>query len=340
MEHGTHRARHACGLLQRKTSVPYQGLRGDALETTEKPLTVPIRTAFVLAGGGSLGAVQVGMLRALTQSDVVPDFVVGASVGAINAAHFAGAPTSAGIARLEGIWRGLRRHEVFPVAPVTGFLALVGRSAHVVDPGPLRRLLERHLPQRRLELTSVACHVVATDILSGLEVRLSCGDAVPILLASTAIPGLFPAVNLNGRYLVDGGVANHTPISTAVELGATRIIVLPTGFPCAIKRPPQGPVAMALHALNLVIARQLTNDIERFSGVARVIVVPSLCPLATSSYDFSQGGPLIDRAAAATAQWLAGGGLATTAIPESLRPHRHLSDPDAATKRTGLTLHC
>jgi NTE family protein len=280
-------------------------------------------TAFVLAGGGSLGAVQVGMLRALTNFGLAPDFVVGSSVGSINAAYFAGQPTSVGVAQLESIWRKLRRREVFPVTALSGALGLVGWRSHLVSPAPLAGLLARHLPFQRLELARVPCHIVATDVLSGLEVRLSQGDAVSILLASTAIPALFPAVTWNGQHLMDGGVANHTPISTAVALGATRIVVLPTGFPCAIERPPRGPIAMALHALNMLIARQLALDIERFSAVAQVIVVPPLCPLMTSSYDFSQGGGLIDRAAGATREWLAAGGLSSTGIPGALRAHHH-----------------
>lgn len=89
-------------------------------------VSAPTVTAFVLAGGGSLGAIQVGMLRALTNFGVMPDFVVGSSVGAINAAYFAGLPTSAGVAQLEAIWRALRRQEVFPAGALGGFLALVG----------------------------------------------------------------------------------------------------------------------------------------------------------------------------------------------------------------------
>jgi NTE family protein len=212
-------------------------------------------TAYVLAGGGSLGAIEVGMLRALTHFGVMPDFVVGSSVGAINAAYFAGQPTTAGVAQLEAIWRELRRREVFPASPLGGFLALAGRRSHFIDPAPLAGLLGRHLPFQRLELARIPCHIVATDVLSGLEVRLSQGDAVASLLASTAVPALFPAVHWDGRYLMDGGVANHTPISAAIKLGARRIIVLPTGFPCAIERPPGTPVAMALHALTLLVAR-------------------------------------------------------------------------------------
>lgn len=280
-------------------------------------------TALVLAGGGSLGAVQVGMLKALVNFGLAPDIVIGSSVGAINGIHFAALPTSAGVARLEGVWRGLRRRDVFPVEPFTSLLAVLTRRGYLADPGPLRRLLERHLPFERLELTRVVCHIVATDVLSGVEVRLSRGDAVPALLASTAIPGVFPAVRIDGRYLVDGGIANHTPISTAVALGATRVIVLPTGFPCALAQPPAGAITMALHALNLLVARQLSIEVERFSRLVHVTVVPPLCPLAISSYDFSQSGHLIERAEAATAAWLAADGLSATGVPATLQPHHH-----------------
>ena len=69
----------------------------------------PVKTAFVLAGGGSLGAIQVGMLRALVENNVRPDLIVGASVGAINAAHFAGDPTASGVEKLSALWCGLHR---------------------------------------------------------------------------------------------------------------------------------------------------------------------------------------------------------------------------------------
>ena len=93
-----------------------------------------------------------------------------------------------------------------------------------------------------------------------------------------AIPAVFPTVAVDGRYLMDGGVANNTPISTAVRLGATKIVVLPTGMSCAIESPPRGAMAIAMHALNLVIMQQLDRDVERFAGQAQVIVVPPLCP--------------------------------------------------------------
>src|SRR5262245_54014077 len=99
------------------------------------------KTAFVLAGGGSLGAVQVGMLKALVRHHVVPDLVVGASVGAINSAYFAAAPDVDGIAHLERIWLRLRRADVFPFSPVNGALSLIGRRDYLVTPAPLQTLI-------------------------------------------------------------------------------------------------------------------------------------------------------------------------------------------------------
>lgn len=281
------------------------------------------RTAFVLAGGGSLGAVQVGMLKALTRRGVVPDFVVGASVGAINAAYFATDPSEEGVARLERIWRRLRRANVFPLSPINSFLAVLGRRDHLVTPALLRSLVESELPCEKLEDARIPCHVVATDVLDGTEVPLTTGPVVTALLASAAIPAVFPTVSIDGRHLMDGGVANNTPISRALKLGATRIVVLPTGMSCALEMPPRGAVAFALHALNLLVMRQLVSDIEHFSDRVELIVLPPLCPITISSYDFSQTAELIRRAEATTRLWLKQNGLRSRGAPGELLPHEH-----------------
>lgn len=282
-----------------------------------------MRTAFVFAGGGSLGAVEVGMLRALVQGGIQPDFVVGSSVGAINAVHFATDPTLHGVERLDRIWRTIRRGQVFPLSPLGALLRVVTRRGHLIAQTALRRLLERHLRVRQLEDTVLPCHVITTDLLGGTEVRMSAGPAVEALLASTAIPGIFQPVCQAGLHLVDGGVTSNTPIATAIELGATRLIVLPTGVACALRAPPRGMVAVALHALTLLIARQLASDVERLRDRAHMVVVPPLCPLAVSSYDFSHGSELIDRAAESTVRWLDAGGLRNPSTADPLRPHRH-----------------
>jgi len=123
------------------------------------------------------------------------------------------------------------------------------------------------------------------------------------LLANNDIPAVFPVVSTDGRHLMDGGRANKTPISTAVDLGASRVVVLPTGMSCALEGPPRGVVALALHALNLLVMRRLLNDIERFANRAELIVLPPLCPFAVSAYDFSNTGELIHRAEAASRLW-------------------------------------
>jgi NTE family protein len=281
------------------------------------------RTAFVLAGGGSLGAVQVGMLKALTRLNVVPDFVVGASVGAINGAYFAAEPDERGVARLERVWLRLRRADVFPFSAATSILAVFGRRDHLVTPALLRALIESELPCQKLEDARIPCYVVATDVLTGSEIALASGPVVTALLASAAIPAVFPVVSIDGRYLMDGGVANNTPISTAVTLGATRVVVLPTGVSCALEVPPRGAVALALHALNLLVMRQLLNDIERFADRAELVVLPPLCPLATNAYDFSLTHDLIHRSEAATRLWLRKNGLHGRGAPPELQPHLH-----------------
>jgi NTE family protein len=282
------------------------------------------RTAFVLAGGGSLGAVQVGMLKALVRQRIIPDFLVGASVGAINAAYFASAPTREGVERLERVWRGLHSTGVFPMSPVNSLLAILGKRDHLVSSARLRALIESELQCDRFEDAQIPCYVVATDVLEGTEVCLSSGPLAPALLASAAIPAIFPSVSVDGRHLMDGGVANNTPISSAIKLGASRIIVLPTGTSCALAQPPRGAVARALHAVNLLIMRQLVSDIDHFSSRAELVVLPPLCPLTVSSYDFSQTSEIVHRAEAMTRLWLQQHGLRSQgSAPDELMPHNH-----------------
>ena len=279
------------------------------------------KTAFVFAGGGSLGAVEVGMLEALMDYEVHPDLVVGSSVGAINGAFFAGQPDAEGVRRLAEVWRGLRRRDAYPVRPIGAMLSLFSVRNHLADPGPLRRLIERHMGYQDLDESVIPCHLVATDVLTGAEVVLSSGPVVDAVLASVAIPGLFPPVKLDGRYLADGGLANNTPISAAVSLGATRVIVLPTGFSCDIEEPPSNSIGMALHGLALLIARQLVVDIELFADAVELRVAPPLCPLPATPYDFASVGEMIDQAREATRKWLDQDGLEKMVIPPQMRPY-------------------
>lgn len=279
------------------------------------------KTAFVFSGGGSLGAIQVGMLRVLLAAGVQPDFVVGASVGAINASHFASVPTRDGVAELERIWIGLHRSDIFAFT-LASAIGLFRRPGSLIDPGGLRSVIAANLPIARLEEARIPLHIMATN-LQGLSVRLSEGPAVEAILASTAIPGIFPPVEIGGESLIDGAVAANTPMRLAIELGASRIIVLPTGYACALREPPKSAVGRALHAITLMIAWQLMHELERIPSDVRVHLVPTLCPLAVSPFDFSSSRDLIERAARSSQKWMDDGGLERSAQPEELSPHRH-----------------
>jgi NTE family protein len=282
----------------------------------------PGKTAFVFAGGGSFGAIQVGMLRSLAAHGVTADMVVGCSVGALNGAFYAGDPTLDGVERLAAIWRALQRHDVFPITWRT-VLSFLWRRDFLIPHDGVRKLIDDHIPYRNLEQAKLPLHIVATDIITGDSVVLSNGSTAEAIVASTAIPGAFSPIRYKNQYLADGAISSNTPIQVAVNKGAKRLIILPTGHACANQDPPVGAVANALHALTLLIARQLVSELEALGPDIEYFVVPPLCPLVGSPYDFSRTADHIDRAILSTDAWLAQHGLQQGKIPHEMRLHSH-----------------
>lgn len=280
------------------------------------------KTAFVFAGGGSFGAIQVGMMQALAVHGLQADLVVGSSVGAINGAYYAGTPTTDGVRKLADIWRGLSRQDVFPVS-VHSFLGFLWRRDFLIPHDGIRKLIDDHLPYRNLEDARIPIHIVTTDIVTGETIVLSEGSAAEAIVASTAIPGAFAPVKHNDRFLADGAISSNTPIRVAIEKGAQRLIIIPTGFACANNTPPVGAVATALHALTLLISRQMTAELEYLESSIEYCVVPPLCPLVGSPYDFSRSEEHIARAVKNTEIWIAEGGLERGGIPGEMHPHSH-----------------
>jgi NTE family protein len=234
------------------------------------------RTAFVLSGGASLGALQVGMLEALYERGVAPDLLVATSVGAVNAAFVASRPQSPQTARELGrVWRDLRREEVFPVSISALVGCVYGRRDHLVPDRELRRLVRRYIQFEDLADAAIPLHLVAFDLVEGREVLLSEGSAIESVAASASIPGIFPPVAIDERRLIDGSVVNNTPISHAVELGAERIYILPTQDPHSQPaRVPAGALEAAIHGLRLLVGSRLETDIARHSRDAELIVLP------------------------------------------------------------------
>jgi NTE family protein len=264
------------------------------------------------------------MLRALYERGIVPDLIVGTSVGAINGAFIASRPQTVETAdELAEIWRCVRRGQVFPLRPLRGLLGFVGSRDHLVPESGLRRLVAEHAAYDRLEQTPIGFHVVAVDVLTGEELLLSTGPVLEAVLASAAIPGVLPPVAWEGRALMDGGVANNTPISHAVALGARTVYVLPTGHACALEQPPASALGMALHALTLLAQSRLIADIESHRGHARLVVMPPPCPLAIQPTDFSHAHELIERSLQDARAFLDGAGAKRSLIQTRMHPRPH-----------------
>ncbi len=264
-------------------------------------------TAFVLSGGNNLGAVQVGMLRALAERHIHPDMIIGASVGAVNGGWLAAGCNVKDIDRLATTWERMSRNDIFPLSPLGGLLGFMGKRDHLVSNGHLRRLLERELQFDSLEDAPIPLTVISADVLTGRETAISTGNAVQAILASSAIPGVFPAVDIDGRPQIDGGVVNDTPVSHAIGAGADVIWALPTGFSCSASRAPTSALAMILHAIGIMSSQRLVLNIERYHKKVDLRIVPPPCPLEISPIDFSQAPKLIEDGYNSAMAWLDSG---------------------------------
>jgi NTE family protein len=261
------------------------------------------------------------MLHALVDRGIDADLVVGTSVGAINAAYFAADPTPEGIARLEALWRSLRRTDILPLS-WRGLLGFLRRRDHLLPSDGLRRLLDLHLPYRNLEDAALPVHVVATDILSGEAVVLSRGPAVQAILASSAIPAAFAPIEISGRLLCDGAIASNTPVRVAVARGARRLVVLPTGSARRLHCPPNGAIANALHAITLLTRRQLAAELNELGASVECHIVPTEGPVGSSPFDFSRTTELLEQARRSTLQWLDDGGMERDVVSPARRMPR------------------
>ncbi len=260
-------------------------------------------TAWVLRGGAALGAVQVGMARALLEAGHFPDMVYGTSAGALNAAALAARPSVEGTMALAGLWREVRRADVFPLRPWSLLGGLVGTSDHLVSPHPLRRWLHRVTLIERLEASAVPLTVVSTDIETGEEVLLNAGPAVPALMASAAMPGIFPPVRVGDRWLMDGSIVSDTPVGPAVAAGADEVWVLPC-VPDIPTRRPRTPLEAVLRSSSLALARHHVATVHAWSVSCRLYVVPAPVVPGSSPFSFSHTVELLDAGYRKTKQWL------------------------------------
>lgn len=269
------------------------------------------RTVFVLGGGGNLGAIQVGMLRALFERGITPDAVIGCSVGAINAAGVAADPTLDGVRRMEEVWTLLRDEAVCPAGRLSSLRLLAHRAKSLQPNDGLRKLLTTWLPFETFEETAIPLHVVAASLDSGHARWFSSGPVIDPILASAALPGIFPPVVIGGETLIDGAVVDNVPISRAAALGAERIVVLHVGN-FERKRPaPKRPIEVLVQAFSIARNHRFIRDMESPPEGVELLVLPSIDPGAIRYDDFRQSRRLIAQSHTVAAAYL--DGLAATA---------------------------
>ena len=272
--------------------------------TTLHPRGNRQRTAFVLGGGGNLGAVQIGMLHALFERDIKPDLLIGCSVGALNAAAIAAHPDLDGVERLRRTWLDPITWQVFSSGRLTGPWLLLKKARSMVTNDRIRHLVESTVTERRFEEFAVPLHVVATSLRSGHPHWFERGPVVDAILASAALPAILPPVEIDGEQYIDGAVVDNVPISRALELGCERVVVLHVGN---FERPrpnPQRPLDVLLQAFSIARNERFARESANEHDGVELIVLPGVDPGPIKRNDFSKTAHLIRRAHAAAAGYL------------------------------------
>ena len=253
-------------------------------------------TAFVFGGGGNLGAVQVGMLQALFEAGVVPDVVIGCSVGALNAAGLASDPTLAGVRMMRDVWLNLDAEELWPAGRISG-LWMLGRKGQAIQANTgLRRLIERTLPFTHLEDAAIPVHVNATSLHTGRGHWFTRGVAADAILASAALPAVFPPVVIDGEAYIDGGVVDNVPISRALALGVQRIYVLHVGNFTRARQLPKRPIDVLLQSFSIARNHRFLAETDEPPEDVELVVLPGVDPGRLRRNDFSRSRQLMDKA--------------------------------------------
>jgi len=240
------------------------------------PPVDPGGVAFVLGGGGGpFGTHEVGMLRALVERGIVPNFVLGTSVGAINGAAVAADPSPGGIERLTGMWSDIDRSDVFDGSALRRLATLARTRTHLHGNEALRALLSGALGNARIEDLAVRFQCVAASIERAREHWFAEGPLVDAVLASAAVPGLLPPVEIRGEHFIDGGIVNSIPVRRAVELGARHIYVLHVGRLDRPLEPPRWPWEVALVAFEIARRHRFIGDLAALPEGIVVHVLPT-----------------------------------------------------------------
>lgn len=234
-----------------------------------------VRTAYVLGGGGVLGASQVGMVRALAEAGARPDLVVGTSIGAVNGAFIAADPSVEGAERLTEVWQEVVREGVLWERPVRKAAKIARNPTHLLTHAPLATLLDRYLPVTEFGDLDVPFQCVAAQIEESRAVWFDAGPIRPAVLASCSVPGLFPPVEIAGKHYFDGGLVHSIPVGRAVALGAREIYVLQVGRVEQQLSVPRAPWDVASVAFEISRRHRYVEEIAHVPDSVALHVLPS-----------------------------------------------------------------
>ena len=274
------------------------------------------RTAFVFGGGGRWGAVEVGMLQALGEADIRPDLVLGTSIGAFNGSVIADEAGPGGVKRLTDLWNEISGSAIFKGGLVDRMMNVATMKPAIHETSELRLILQHvHGTDRRIEELETPFQCVAASIERSAEHWFTEGPLIDAILASSAIPALFPPVEIDGEHFYDGGLVNSVPVGRAVELGATRIFVLQVGRVEAPLRPPERLHEAALISFEIARRHRFSQDVSNLPEGIDFHLLPSGNPVNFDDRrqlkwrDTGATQELIDGAYEATSRYLLEVGL-------------------------------
>ncbi|MGO9194688.1 MAG: patatin-like phospholipase family protein, partial [Streptosporangiaceae bacterium] len=231
-------------------------------------------TAFVLGGGGLLGAHEVGMLRALAEAGIKPDLVVGTSIGALNGVLVAADPAGAAD-RLSRMWQGEELRLAFSEKLWGRAVRLVRSGTHLHSFEGLSQVLARALPGPGFADLALPFQCVAASIEGASARWFSVGPVVPAVMASCAVPGLLPPVEIGGEHYFDGGLVDSIPVGRAVMLGASTVYVLQVGRIESPLSVPTRPWEVGLVAFEIARRHRFHEEMSSLPQNVRVHVLPT-----------------------------------------------------------------
>ncbi|MEM7801249.1 MAG: patatin-like phospholipase family protein [Chloroflexota bacterium] len=288
--------------------------------------SLPKPVAFVLSGGAALGSIQVGMLRALLEVGLTPDLIVGTSVGALNGAVIADRGMAEGTKALYEIWETLDRNDIFPGSRLLQLRQYLSTGNSLFSNNNLTKLICRMLQVSQFDALQIPFAALATEMLSKHGALFTEGDIHKALLASTAIPGFFPPVELDQTLYVDGGLTANVPLAAAVRLGAKSLVVLDAGEICHLPEPPDNILEYYDLSLQALFRQRVRIEAPLLAETYPTLYLPTPCPIKSDMLDFTNSSALIEQS-----YLLAKGFLASEMPPQpgmmTGAPHYHGDEP-------------